>query len=449
MSSSTTLSLEEVRRYLRRDMPALERRSAELAREFPNEEWVYGAEEIHGAMEAYSVRHPHYREALIRLEESLYDSDPTIKMIHSVKWRTKDQYHLIDKLRRKFLEDPPKRITLENIFTPGGVTDLGGIRILHLYRQQWKAIHNFIVETRWGGRCEIIEKKAYIRRADKREYARYFDEIIYEKPQMGSWQNRRSRRRSSDYTSLHYVMRVLDYAPKRGTNLRDVYVECQVRTVFEDGWGEVDHDVRYPFDTTEMVKDQLHILSQSAHIANDIATALESLNSLPVFIPWQKELELERRAERVFCLTPDLRWAAERIRTLVDLLNNSSVMYYFLLLPMTQRKRLDRRTLKKIEARVAKIKTALDGTPLSTRVEFLRMREIDIPLALPSDLLLLQGVHEARKDPYHVAIMAAPLTNLSKSEQLDIVIQDEDTVEGICRFFDSLTEDATISLKYT
>ena len=67
-----------------------------------------------------------------RLEPTLNQSgNPTI---HSIKSRLKDISHLREKLRRKAREANSQPITPENLFTR--ITDLTGVRILHLCRAQ-------------------------------------------------------------------------------------------------------------------------------------------------------------------------------------------------------------------------------------------------------------------------------------------------------------------------
>lgn len=69
-------------------------------------------------------------------EPSLYPKDE-IPIIHSIKSRTKDPEHLRDKLHRKYEkgESISKDDFLERI------TDLAGVRVLHLYNDQFPLIH--------------------------------------------------------------------------------------------------------------------------------------------------------------------------------------------------------------------------------------------------------------------------------------------------------------------
>lgn len=75
-----------------------------------------------------------------RLEPSLNKYGNPI--IHTIKNRLKDPAHLRDKISRKWDEDDP--ITPDNLFTR--VTDLIGVRVLHLYQDQFPVLHRHIVK---------------------------------------------------------------------------------------------------------------------------------------------------------------------------------------------------------------------------------------------------------------------------------------------------------------
>lgn len=70
-----------------------------------------------------------------RLEPTLNRyGDP---IIHTIKNRLKDPDHLKDKLVRKWNEDDP--ISPDNLFLR--INDLAGVRVLHLYQDQFPQIH--------------------------------------------------------------------------------------------------------------------------------------------------------------------------------------------------------------------------------------------------------------------------------------------------------------------
>ncbi|MBC8234711.1 (p)ppGpp synthetase, partial [bacterium] len=65
-------------------------------------------------------------------------NEGALPVIHSVKSRLKDPKHLEDKIKRK--RDKIGPINSDNILNK--ITDLAGIRVLHLYQAQFPEIHD-------------------------------------------------------------------------------------------------------------------------------------------------------------------------------------------------------------------------------------------------------------------------------------------------------------------
>ena len=64
------------------------------------------------------------------------------------------------------------------------------------------------------------------------------------------------------YRSLHYIVKYKGY-----------YVEIQARTLFEEGWSEVDHDIVYPyFQDDEMLKDFSTLLNRLSGMADEMSS---------------------------------------------------------------------------------------------------------------------------------------------------------------------------------
>jgi putative GTP pyrophosphokinase len=392
----------------------------------------YSADDIQETVAFFCKKRPDYQHALRYLEDQLFTSEELKGQFHSVRWRVKDPEHLVDKLARKYMEEKKskaKRITKDNLCTARGATDLGGIRILHLYKIQWKILHKFIMSG-WGdAHCTIIEAKAYVRLGEKKAFRKFF------KPKNIEISNR-------DYTSLHYTFRVPHYAEYQhdGTAdempLKNVIIECQVRTVFEDGWGEIDHDVNYPHGTSAVVKQQLHILSQNTHLANDIASALQYLHGMPTFISWSTEQQLESRAVNVFCLTPDLHWPHRNIPAFIKFLRKSDVTYHFLVVPSTPSGRISVKQNREIEIRRRELKRALKHAMLQKRVLFPKVKKFGFRLPIVSDLLLLNHTYDVPGTHRDLGIMAAPLNNEPPEyEKLDVVIKDEARIKELKELF--------------
>ena len=145
-----------------------------------------------------------------------------VESVHTVKTRIKSPDHLIEKIIRIKLADPALTIA------PGRydqvVTDLVGVRALHLFKEDWTQIHDFILQT-W----ELMEPPvANIHPQDPPPVTAAFHErrcAINQHP----W----------GYRSVHYLI-----AFERSKD-KTLPVEIQVRTLLEEAWSEIDHYVRY------------------------------------------------------------------------------------------------------------------------------------------------------------------------------------------------------------
>jgi putative GTP pyrophosphokinase len=166
-------------------------------------------------------------------------SRPHSLVVHSVKSRLKDRAHLRDKISRKWEVDSP--ITSENIFDR--ITDLAGVRVLHLYQDQFPRIHAEILEKVHKQKdWTLVEPpKAYTWDPESK--------LFFENLEIGV------EIKESYYTSVHYVVRPRADSP--------LCCEIQVRTLFEEIWGEVDHTLNYPIKSDNLAcREQLKVLAK-------------------------------------------------------------------------------------------------------------------------------------------------------------------------------------------
>lgn len=96
----------------------------------------------------YYKKHMHLIKPFKATVESFFNTHPELNcepfpIIHSVKSRIKDPEHLRDKLKRK--QSSQRVISTANLFAQ--ITDLVGIRVLHLYQDQFPIIHQAILEN--------------------------------------------------------------------------------------------------------------------------------------------------------------------------------------------------------------------------------------------------------------------------------------------------------------
>jgi putative GTP pyrophosphokinase len=169
---------------------------------------------------------------------------PLRQQYHSIRWRVKDPEHLRDKLTRKLLRaeaaGTPFDITRENLSER--VTDLAGVRLLHLHTSEFERINSTL--------CDLLEEHRYVR-LEGPEARVWDDELSAYYDQIGVPTVRSERM----YTSVHYVVE---------TNTRTKRTaEIQVRTLAEELWGEVDHTVNYPEPSEVLAcREQIKVLAR-------------------------------------------------------------------------------------------------------------------------------------------------------------------------------------------
>ena len=206
-------------------------------------------EELSNIYNDYLKKTPHLEEAAI----SIFRSLSKMPHVHSIRYRVKDAEHLIEKIIRKKVENPKREITITTYLTE--ITDLIGIRVLHLFKEEWVTIHQSIIDT-WNLKEAVI---AYHRAGD--------DKNIFEENKCIPKEHK------SGYRSIHYIIE------SQPTKLR-TYAEIQVRTIFEEAWSEIDHAVRYPYDMDNPLLSQyLLIFNRLAGSADEMGVFILSLRN--------------------------------------------------------------------------------------------------------------------------------------------------------------------------
>ncbi len=196
------------------------------------------------------------------IDEYLYDIESA--GIHSYRYRTKASEHLIEKVIRKRKENPAKFRYLDHTNFYKYITDLIGIRVFFLYREDWIYFHRYIT-GRFGNDPQLYIKdrlrdfdedinhyylaerpKAYKRTGDSKIYDGDEIEIITD----------------GIYRSLHYIVKYKGY-----------YVELQGRTLFEEGWSEIDHDIIYKeVQDDDMLRDYSKLLNRLSGLADEMSS---------------------------------------------------------------------------------------------------------------------------------------------------------------------------------
>jgi ppGpp synthetase/RelA/SpoT-type nucleotidyltranferase len=194
-------------------------------------------EQFQASVETFFAKHPELNSRFV---------------IHSLRSRLKDPDHLKDKIDRKIMQG--RKITRENLFRE--VTDLLGVRVLHIYQDQFSYIHESILKHVSEGEWAFVEPpKAYT--WDPELQARYNKLRID------------CEVKDSFYTSVHYIVK------PNNSNPNPICCEIQVRTLFDEIWSEIDHSINYPHPTDNIAcKEQLRAMSKFVSAGSRLADSI-------------------------------------------------------------------------------------------------------------------------------------------------------------------------------
>ena len=196
------------------------------------------------------------------IDEYLYDIERA--GIHSYRYRTKGVAQLLEKVIRKRRENPEKFAALDHTNFHKFVTDLVGIRVFFLYREDWRHFHEYLTGLFENDPALYIQDRLrdfdedpdhYYLAERPRAYKRAGDTRIYDDRELQIIVD-------GIYRSLHYIVKY-----------RGHYIEIQGRTLFEEGWGEVDHDIVYKeAEDDEMLRDYSKLLNRLSGLADEMSS---------------------------------------------------------------------------------------------------------------------------------------------------------------------------------
>jgi len=197
-----------------------------------------------------------YAQFLDILKTRITGSKELMAIIHSIKFRTKGVENLRKKIIRKAEEakrqEVDYEIELETLHHK--ITDLAGFRILHLHTHQIEQINNILKDIFDANNFKLLEGP-FARTWDD-ESRDFFDSIGIT-----------TESSESMYTSVHYVIEL--------NNKHRTTCEVQVRTLMEEVWAEVAHDINYPAPSkSEHCREQIKVLARVTSSASRLVDSI-------------------------------------------------------------------------------------------------------------------------------------------------------------------------------
>lgn len=174
--------------------------------------------------------------------------------VHAVRYRVKDPLHLLRKVIRKKTEYPDRTIDEHNYVD--WINDLAGLRVLYLYKESWQKIGQ-LIQDKWELKRPPI---AYISAGEAESVANLFAATGCD-----------IRLHGHGYRAVHFVIRTQP-------NRQRYFVEIQLRTLFEEGWSEIDHTIRYPDQSCNaIIRELLTILNRLTGQADQLASFIREV----------------------------------------------------------------------------------------------------------------------------------------------------------------------------
>lgn len=175
--------------------------------------------------------------------------------VHSVKCRIKDTEHLIEKIIRKALEYEDTHVCFNKDTYLIEITDIIGIRAIYVFKSDYLPLHKVITSNYKKNFCEKPQVK--LREGD--------DKKIYQGLKNVEFQY------GVDYRSIHYTIRHTEDGIM-------VPIEIQTRSIFEEGWSEINHKLLYKKEYFDIAEEAL--LKKTSSVLSSLAGDCDTLGDL-------------------------------------------------------------------------------------------------------------------------------------------------------------------------
>ena len=234
-------------------------------------------EELTEIFDDFNEKKSNKYEPILKEFISTYLDSSNLKSanVHSIRYRVKSPEHLVVKVIRKKQENFKKYKNLNKSNYEKFITDLIGIRCFILFKKDWEDFHNYIL-NKFENNVNFYIKDSIRDFDDNLEHS-----YIAEKPKVhirnGDDRTIYEKALPPDcviddkvYRSVHYIIKY-----------KGIYLEIQVRTLFEEGWGEVDHAIVYPYyQDDKVLKEYTELLNRLTGLADEMSSFFVRLREL-------------------------------------------------------------------------------------------------------------------------------------------------------------------------
>lgn len=220
--------------------------------------------------------------------------------VHTVSTRVKDPEHLLAKIVLKKLENDKKYRKLDKTNYEKFLTDLLGVRCLVIFKTDWISFHRYIMSQFEDNAAYYI--KDSVKDFDSDESHFYFAEEPKVHIRNGDVRGIYEGVLSPDciidgkiYRAVHYIVKY-----------KGIYLEIQLRTLFEESWSEIDHAIAYPYYKDDPILcEYTELLNRLAGLADEMGGFFGKLKELEMIHLGQLPEYSEQDAEEETSLAGD------------------------------------------------------------------------------------------------------------------------------------------------
>lgn len=191
----------------------------------------------------------------------------SLPQVHSVHFRLKNVEHLIEKIIRKAVEYEDLDVEYDVNTYLIEITDIIGIRALYVFKSDYLGLHNNIIKNYKKNFCEKPQVK--LRDGDDKKLYAGLKNVEFQIDSM--------------YRSIHYTIRAMK-------DKTIVPIEIQTRSIFEEGWSEINHQLLYKKNNLSLNEEML--LKQASSILSSLAGDCDTIGELMAHIANNEEEEI-------------------------------------------------------------------------------------------------------------------------------------------------------------
>ena len=196
--------------------------------------------------------------------------------VHLHTSRIKSMDSLLEKVinkRHEWLADDESKYARINVGNYKDIiSDLIGLRLIINYRGHWSDLHDKIIQEFPFDEDGIYEEDKLLSHSSKKAFQAEIPKVYFaEGDDVRKYIERHliPKKHKMNYRSIHYTV-----------SYQNVYVEIQVRTIYDEAWSDCDHNYVYKHDDNKShtaLEQMSGILAKLTNLSNDLGEQMKDV----------------------------------------------------------------------------------------------------------------------------------------------------------------------------